>query len=61
MGMTNMQKWMEEVLESNKNLFLCFPLCMNPIRVVEQGNYQVIVYHMYSGVQHPMISMMFIP
>ena len=33
----------------------------HPIRVVERGNYHVIVYHVYSGVQHPMISMLFIP
>ena len=32
----------------------------HPIRVVEQGYYHVIVYHVYSGVQHPMISMLFI-
>ena len=33
----------------------------HPIRVVEQGNYHVIVYLVYSGVQHPLISMLFIP
>ena len=33
-------------------------LIFHPIRVVEQGNYHVIVYHVYSGVQHPMISML---
>ena len=32
----------------------------HPVRV-EQGNYHVNVYHVYSGVQHPMISMLFIP
>ena len=31
-----------------------------PFMVVEQGNYHVIVYHVYSGVQHPMISMLLI-
>ena len=36
--------------------------CQNhPIRVVEQGDYHVIVVTEYSGVQHPMISMLFIP
>ena len=33
----------------------------HPIRVVEQGNYHVIVHHVYSGVQNPMISMLLIP
>ena len=28
---------------------------MHPIRVVEQGNYHVRVYQVYSGEQHPMI------
>ena len=32
-----------------------------PIWVVEQGNYHVIVVTECSGVQHPMISMLFIP
>ena len=32
----------------------------HPIRVVEQGNYHVIVYHVYSGVQYSMISKLFI-
>ena len=32
-----------------------------PIRVVEQGNYHVIVVIECSGEQHPMISMLFIP
>ena len=27
-GMSDMQEWTEEVLEPNKNLFLCFSLCM---------------------------------
>ena len=35
-------------------------LCMRPIRVVEQGNYRVIVVTECCGVQHPMISMLFI-
>ena len=34
---------------------------IHPIRVEEEGNYHVIVYHVYSGVQHPMISILFIP
>ena len=34
---------------------------IHPIRVIEQGNYHVIVVTEYSGVQHPMISMVFIP
>ena len=34
---------------------------LNLIRVEEQGNYHVIVYYVYSGVQHHMISMLFIP
>ena len=33
----------------------------HPIRVLEQGNYHGIVYHEYSGVQLPIISMLFIP
>ena len=33
----------------------------HPIRVEEQGNYHGIVYHVYSGVPHPMVSMLFIP
>ena len=36
-------------------------LANHPIRVVEQGNYHVIVVTKCSGVQHPMISMLFIP
>ena len=27
-GMSDTQKWIEEVLEPNKTLFLCFSLCM---------------------------------
>ena len=27
-GMSDMQEWTEEVLESNKTLFFCFSLCM---------------------------------
>ena len=27
-GMSDMQGWTEDVLESNKTLFLCFSLCM---------------------------------
>ena len=27
-GMSDMQEWMEEVLEPSKSLFLCFSLCM---------------------------------
>ena len=34
---------------------------IHPIRVVKQGNYHVIVVTECSGVQHPMISMLFIP
>ena len=41
--------------------FLAKMLTYNPIRVVEQGNYHVIVVTECSGVQHPMISMLFIP
>ena len=40
------------------NLSLQDTLQYHPIRVVEQGNYHVIVYHVYPGVQHPMISML---
>ena len=32
----------------------------HPISVVDHGNYHVIVYYVYSGVQHLMISMLFI-
>ena len=32
-----------------------------PIKVVEQGNYHVIVVTECSGVQYPMLSMLFIP
>ena len=53
---------------SQLELIFCF-LCINilmwmilhQIRVVEQGNYHVIVYHVFSGVQHPLISIPFIP
>ena len=34
---------------------------IHPIRVVKQINYHVIVYHVYSEVQHPMTSVLFIP
>ena len=33
----------------------------HPIRLVDEGNYHVIVVTECSGVQHPMISMLFIP
>ena len=44
-----------------RKYYFCTSLLTHPIRVVEQGNYHVIVYHVYSGVQYPMISMLFIP
>ena len=41
---------------------ICYKkLLGHPIRVAEQGNYHVIVLIEYPGVQHPMISMLFIP
>ena len=39
----------------------CMVGLVHPIRLVEQGYYHVTVYHVYSGVQHPIISMLFIP
>ena len=53
-------------------LFFCFAVfriwsrkrtyCkVHPIRILEQGNYHVIVVTDCSGVQHPMISMLFVP
>ena len=38
------------------NAYVCsIMVYRHPIRVVEQGNYHVIVYYVYSGVQHPMV------
>ena len=39
-GMSNMQKWVEEVLESNRTLFLCFSLCM--LYILWQGQESVL-------------------
>ena len=55
------------IYPSSQNMVLSQPSMVFPesrnhsIRVAEQGNYHVIVYHVYSGEQHPMISMLFIP
>ena len=46
----------QQALSSQEPSGLC-----QPIRVVEQGNYHVIVVTECSRVQHPMISMLFIP
>ena len=34
-GMSEMQEWPEEVLESNKTLFLCFSFCM--FKICDRG------------------------
>ena len=50
-------------VKSKTSVFATDGICVtfHPIRVVEEGNYHVIVCNVYSGVQHPMISMLFIP
>ena len=40
-GISDRQKWIKEVLESNKTLFLCFSLCMY-IYVLWQGQKVVL-------------------
>ena len=41
MGMSDMQKWMEEVLESNKTLFLCFFFMY--VYILSQGQKAVLI------------------
>ena len=52
--------WHSLNLSFYPGIYIYITKWLQPIRVVEQGNYHVIVFTQCSGVQHPMISMLFI-
>ena len=53
--LTHVSVRFEEVVKLMSRFVCILFLRKQPIRVVEQGYYHVIVNHVYSGVQHPMI------